>query len=194
MNFKLLIVLGTLLIPFSHSAHQQWVKLSISNNVEPDQELYLALSDFGLKWGHFYDCKDEKRRKIEMPKNHPILIESGSTLQICATGAKMAPSGVEGEMLMMGFIKNTENTEWSTGSATYGERLIFKAGIYFDSPFVREKNRFNYTIAKDSTPKIRLWCKDDFNKRGGALGNVDCYVEGTFREKQKALPISENEE
>ena len=113
-----------------------------------------------------------------------LLVESGSTVTVCATGAKLAPAGAEGEMRLSGFIKNTENTEWSE----LDEKLIFKAGFYFDSPFIKEKNRFNYTIAKESTPKLKLWCRDDYNKKGGALGNIDCFLEGTFREKPKELP------
>lgn len=113
-----------------------------------------------------------------MPQNHMLLVESGSTVTVCATGVKMAPVGVEGEMRVSGFIKNTENTDWSEEQ----EKLIFKAGFYFDSPFTNNKNRFNYTIAKESSPKLKLWCRDDFNKKGGALGNVDCYLEGTFRD------------
>jgi len=114
-----------------------------------------------------------------------LLVESGATVSICATGAKMAPAGVEGEMLVSGFIKNTENTEWKE----VDEKLIFKAGFYFDSPImVTRKNRFNYTIAKESSPKLKLWCRDDFNRQGGALGNIDCYLEGAFREQPKALP------
>jgi hypothetical protein len=83
---------------------------------------------------------------------------------------------------LSGIIKSTSNTEWSEDRA---ERLIFKAGLYFDSPFMKTKNRFNFTVAKDSTSKLRFWCRDDFNKKGGALGNVDCFFEGAIREKSK---------
>lgn len=59
----------------------------------------MSLSDFKLKWGHFYDCKDEKRHKIaQMPE--PIIIESGETLQVCSTGARLLPAGVEGGMTL----------------------------------------------------------------------------------------------
>lgn len=119
-----------------------------------------------------------------------VLVESGTTLTICATGAKLAPTGVEGEMRLTGFIKNTLHTDWWE----VDEKLIFKAGLYFDSPLMSNRNRFNYTVAKESSPKLKLWCRDDFNRKGGALGNVDCYLEGTFRQiKQESLPVSEPE-
>jgi hypothetical protein len=36
--------------------------------------------------------------------------------------------------------------------------------------------------------KIRLKCKDDYNKRGGALGYVECALEGIFKEIVETLP------
>ena len=37
-------------------AHQQWVKLTVTNRIDDDQDIVVALSNFNLKWGHFYDC------------------------------------------------------------------------------------------------------------------------------------------
>ena len=36
--------------------------------------------------------------------------------------------------------------------------------------------------------KIRLKCKDDYNKRGGALGYVECALEGIFKEIVETPP------
>jgi hypothetical protein len=58
----------------------------------------LQLSDFKLKWGHFYDCLDEKRKKLEFTADHTILVEAGETLHLCSTGAKLSPTGVNGEL------------------------------------------------------------------------------------------------
>lgn len=48
------------------SAHSQWVKLTITNAIPKDQDLQVSLSDFKLKWGHFYDCHDEKRQGLAL--------------------------------------------------------------------------------------------------------------------------------
>lgn len=57
----LTLLLGSTVV---EASHQQWVKISITNDVDKAQELFVGLSEFNLKWGHFYDCKDEQRRKI----------------------------------------------------------------------------------------------------------------------------------
>lgn len=58
----------------------------------------MQLSDFTLKWGHFYDCLDEKRKKVEFSADHTISVEAGETLHLCSTGAKLTPTGVNGEL------------------------------------------------------------------------------------------------
>lgn len=48
---------------------------------------------------------------------------------------------------------------------------------------MKSKNTFNFTLKKDTTEsKLLIICRDDYNKRGGALGNIDCTLEGELRE------------
>jgi hypothetical protein len=49
---------------------------------------------------------------------------------------------------------------------------------------------FNVTKvgAENMTHKLNFTCKNDYNKLGGALGNVECKISGVFREK-KVLPL-----
>jgi hypothetical protein len=60
----------------------------------------LQLSGLQLKWGHIYDCQDEKRKKIEFDANHTFTIASGETFHLCSTGAKLSPTGVDAEMFL----------------------------------------------------------------------------------------------
>lgn len=50
------ILLLMALLWVAQGAHQQWVKVTIENNIDEDQDLVVLLSNFSLKWGHFYDC------------------------------------------------------------------------------------------------------------------------------------------
>jgi hypothetical protein len=69
-----------------------------------------------MKWGHFYDCKDEERRKKVRPPPisedqdqgwlNRVVIPSGKTIHVCATGAKLSPTGVEGSMYLKGVVAN----------------------------------------------------------------------------------------
>ena len=69
---------------------------------------------------------------------------------------------------------------------------VYQAGFFWDSPLMKSKNRFNFTVAKASNEKLKLFCKNDFNKRGGALGNVECFLQGEIKEKPKAaLPLAQ---
>jgi hypothetical protein len=70
---------------------------------------------------------------------------------------------------------------------------IFQARIYWDSPITKNKNRFNATTAKASHKKLTFSCTDDFNRKGGALGFVECVLYGSFKEKPvvKELPPAE---
>jgi len=81
------------------TAHSQWTKLSISNRVPMNQSIELHLTQFNLVWGHFYQCDDDRRKKIKPPAH--ITIASGETVKICSTGAKMSPTGVEGTLQAM---------------------------------------------------------------------------------------------
>ncbi len=59
------------------------------------------LTEANLKWGHFYDCKDISRKRLKSPTSdgsQAIVVKSGETVQVCATGSKYVPSGVEGTM------------------------------------------------------------------------------------------------
>lgn len=60
----------------------------------------MQLSGLHLKWGHFYDCLDEKRKKVEYAANYTFTIGEGEELHLCSTGAKLAPTGVDGEMIL----------------------------------------------------------------------------------------------
>lgn len=80
----------------------------------------MALDSFNLKWGHFYDCLDEKRTKLSTPPNMEsieesgivgLLVPSGTTVQICATGAKLFPTGVEGTMMIKGYMAPSDSEE-----------------------------------------------------------------------------------
>jgi hypothetical protein len=65
---------------------------------------------------------------------------------------------------------------------------VYQAGLYWDSPLMHSKNRFNFTVAHASNPRLRLMCKDDYNRRGGALGNVWCEMTGRIKDKPLELP------
>lgn len=107
----------------------------------------------------------------------------GKVTQVCTSGSRLAPVGVEGSMLLKGFVKYAlpeESNPNEMGAAV--EEIVFQSGLFWDSPFLRQKNRFNFTVAKKSNPKITLTCSD-YNKAGGALGNIDCVLEGTIKEE-----------
>jgi hypothetical protein len=65
-------------------------------------------------------------------------------------------------------------------------QVIYRGEIKWESPQTKAKNNLNVTAKMDS--KIRLKCKDDYNKRGGALGYVECALEGIFKEIVETLP------
>lgn len=65
---------------------------------------------------------------------------------------------------------------------------VYQAGFYWDSPLMQSRNRFNFTVAHASNPRLRLTCKDDYNRRGGALGNVWCELTGRIKDKPLELP------
>ena len=46
----------------------------------------------------------------------------------------------------------------------------------------RYKNTFNVTRSLNNDSRINLKCSD-YNKKGGALGNVECTFSGRIREK-----------
>ena len=60
----------------------------------------MQISELQLKWGHVYDCQDEKRKKVEYHANQTFIIGPGKVLHLCTTGAKHAPTGVDGEMIL----------------------------------------------------------------------------------------------
>lgn len=155
----------------------------------------MFLSDFDLKWGHIYDCKDQERRKILRPPPitddydpewlNRVVIPTGKTIHVCATGAKYLPSGVEGSMFLKGVVANSKTTFYAQ---------IFQARLFWDSPHTKAKNRFNATTARASHKKLSLTCTEDFNRKGGALGFVECVLEGSYKEKPpvvKELPPAE---
>ncbi len=62
--------------------------------------------------------------------------------------------------------------------------------MYFDSPYIsKQKNSFNvtnlYEKQNSEAVGLKLSCRDDFNRQGGALGNVDCFFEGEYRSKSR---------
>jgi len=144
----------------------------LTNKIPDGQYLQISLSDFNLKWGHFYDCNDEKRSKISSPKQ--INLVSGETIQICSTGAKMIPVGVEGVATL------TIREEYDHSHPA------LKAVLFWDSPVMKSKNKFNITYIEGlNNDNLKLTCREDFNKRGGALGNVECLLESTLKEIPK---------
>jgi hypothetical protein len=67
----------------------------------------VELRNFQLKWGHFYNCSDEKRTELPLintfRKNLTLMptvipVRSGESVEVCSTGAKLMPSGVEGSL------------------------------------------------------------------------------------------------
>ena len=153
-------------------AHQQWVKLSLANKILSDQPVSLSLANITLKWGHFYVCSDEKRQRIPTPTHLDIpnmnTSESPTTLQLCMTGAKFSPTGVEGSMNVT--VVNIESNQ-----------EIYRASVKWDSPALKAKNLFALDVNGDE--KIKMTCKDDYNKKGGALGNIECTIEGRIKDK-----------
>ena len=55
--------------------------------------------------------------------------------------------------------------------------------IKWDSPVTKQRNTFNVTRSVTTDDRLYLKCKDDYNNKGGALGNVECIFSGRIREK-----------
>jgi hypothetical protein len=66
---------------------------------------------------------------------------------------------------------------------TNQSEIIYRAQVKWDSPVFRQTNRLNvsYPFAGNHE-KLRFTCRKDYNKRGGALGNVECTIEGSIKE------------
>ncbi len=64
----ILLVLAGLLTFMDHTlaTHSQWAKISFSNEIPANQSIQVVLQDFNLFWGHFYDCSDETRKKLDI--------------------------------------------------------------------------------------------------------------------------------
>ena len=60
---------------------------------------------------------------------------------------------------------------------------VFLAKIKWDSPVTKQRNTFNVTRNPSNDQRLVLKCSDEYNKRGGALGNVECTFSGRIREK-----------
>lgn len=45
----------------------------------------------------------------------------------------------------------------------------------------KQRNIFNKSQSKLNHPKIKFTCKD-YNKRGGAIGNIECAISGVIKE------------
>lgn len=171
LQLHLTLALALLSLTPILGAHQQWVKLSLSNKIPSDQPVALSLANITLKWGHFYVCSDEKRQRIpapthlDLPNMNPN--EPLTTIQLCMTGAKFSPTGVEGSMKVS--VVNVDS-----------KQEIYRAAVKWDSPAMKAKNIFSMDVSGEE--KIKLTCKDDYNKRGGALGNIECTIEGRIKE------------
>jgi hypothetical protein len=50
----------------------------------------------------------------------------------------------------------------------------------------KQRNTFNVTRSITNDDGLKLKCSDEYNKKGGALGNVECTLSGRIREK---IPI-----
>lgn len=140
----------------------------------------MQLSDFKLKWGHFYDCLDEKRKKLEFSAQHVISVEPGETLNLCSTGAKLSPTGVNGELSFSATLMEAPEDYEQLKDLT---PEIFSAMIKWDSPVTKQRNTFNVTRSPTNDYRLKLKCSDEYNKKGGALGNVECTFSGRIREK-----------
>lgn len=99
----------------------------------------------------------------------------------------MSPTGVQGQMNLTVAVTEQVDDSFEVGGEDPGT-VVYKANIKWDSPVSRSRNVFNVSRASYNTPKLRFSCRNDFNKRGGALGNVDCIIEGTFKEKKVVVP------
>lgn len=65
---------------------------------------------------------------------------------------------------------------------------VLKAILFWDSPVMKSKNKFNITFIEGvNDDNLKFTCREDFNKRGGALGNVECILEGTFKKIQNVV-------
>lgn len=58
----------------------------------------------------------------------------------------------------------------------------------WDSPVSKQRNIFKMTQSKLNHPKIKFACKD-YNKRGGALGNIECAISGVIKEPLPPKPV-----
>jgi hypothetical protein len=83
------------------------------------------------------------------------------------TGAKFSPTGVEGSMNLT--VLNIESNQ-----------EIYRATVKWDSPALKAKNFFS--VDANGEEKIKMTCRDDYNKKGGALGNIECTIEGRIKE------------
>jgi hypothetical protein len=44
------------------------------------------------------------------------------------------------------------------------------------------------TQSQSNHPSLKFSCSEDFNKRGGALGNIYCEISGRIKDKPIVLP------
>jgi hypothetical protein len=54
----------------------------------------------------------------------------------------------------------------------------------------KQRNTFNVTRSITNDDGLKLKCSDEYNKKGGALGNVECTLSGRIREKIPIPPPS----
>ena len=60
--------------------------------------------------------------------------------------------------------------------------VIYNTTLIWDSPVMKKKNKFAVILRKNETQKIQLIC-NDYNFKGGPLGNIKCTLEGRIRDK-----------
>ena len=99
-------------------------------------------------------------------------------MQICSTGKKYLPSGTSGKLdIKVRTLKPVSGVDKPS--------TLIEQRLAWDSPFSKQKNSFNVihinsknhsNSMKNQT--LRFTCRDDYNKRGGALGNIECFIEG----------------
>lgn len=110
------------LLTLAKGAHQQWAKLTITNRATKDEGLSVALIDFHMKWGHFYSCSDDKKKKVATPSY--IDIPFGQAAQLCTTGARFATSGTEGNLHLVALDKELG-------------KIVYNATVSWDSPYFK---------------------------------------------------------
>ncbi|MFH7015703.1 aegerolysin family protein [Flavobacterium sp. FlaQc-47] len=127
-------------------AYSQWIEVKIVS-----ENMTLSVKNASLSWGKFYEAGD-KDKEISTDDINKITVASGKTALICSCGRSGSATGTEGSFDLYN-----------------GDTKIGK--FYWDCPFNKKTNSFNWTIEKDIEKHYNT-DREGGNKDSGAIGNV----------------------